>query len=497
MILNAGPITVHYENGFLRTLSAGSRELLRMIYFAFRDPNWDTAPIRISNERIERQDDTFQIEYDWFVNDLEMQAQGYIRIKGESDGSIEVQFRAEALRTFQRNRVGLCILHPIVATTGQPCQITSPDGTQITSRFPEFISPHQPFLNIQTMTWETAFGDTLRLDFSGDVFETEDQRNWTDASFKTYSTPLTIPIPATVQTGTIIEQAVRFQPIKLADQTVSVVENRVDADVPTTKLRIGLGHRIDGLLLLGEEARRLKKLDLSHLRADVFFAHPKWSDYLENAWLDAQLLNVPLELALFFEKGTKNQLPDFLAFLSTESISVQSLSLFNSINQTTSDTLLTEVVPFFRDTLPDIRIGGGTNANFAEFNRNPFRYDLVDFVTFSANPQAHAIDDQTIMENATAHFDVVRSAKKLAGDKPVHVSPITLLPRFNPALPANRFGYTPLTDERQNTKFAAEWTRISLQMLRKAGAESVTYFETHGPRGVLNNEALMAVLADR
>jgi len=38
----------------------------------------------------------------------------------------------------------------------------------------------------------------------------EDQRNWTDASFKTYSTPLRLPYPAPVAAGTVIEQTVRL-----------------------------------------------------------------------------------------------------------------------------------------------------------------------------------------------------------------------------------------------------------------------------------------------
>ena len=31
--------------------------------------------------------------------------------------------------------------------------------------------------------------------FNGETFEMEDQRNWTDASFKTYCTPLSLPYP--------------------------------------------------------------------------------------------------------------------------------------------------------------------------------------------------------------------------------------------------------------------------------------------------------------
>mgnify|MGYP006195238293 CR=1 FL=1 len=43
---------------------------------------------------------------------------------------------------------------------------------------------------------------------NGDVFEMEDQRNWTDASYKTYVRPLALPWPYTLEAGTELEQAV-------------------------------------------------------------------------------------------------------------------------------------------------------------------------------------------------------------------------------------------------------------------------------------------------
>ncbi len=51
-----------------------------------------------------------------------------------------------------------------------------------------------------------AFG--ARVEFEGEVFEMEDQRNWTDASFKTYCTPLEIPYPVEVTKGTKISQKI-------------------------------------------------------------------------------------------------------------------------------------------------------------------------------------------------------------------------------------------------------------------------------------------------
>jgi hypothetical protein len=48
----------------------------------------------------------------------------------------------------------------------------------------------------------------VQLAFYGDIFETEDQRNWSDSSYKTYSTPLHLPFPALVMEGETMQQQV-------------------------------------------------------------------------------------------------------------------------------------------------------------------------------------------------------------------------------------------------------------------------------------------------
>ena len=97
----------------------------------------------------------------------------------------------EALSTLRKNRIGFCILHPM-ACAGLPCTISHVDGSVERGAFPTYISPHQPFVEFDAITHEMP-GLTAELRLSGDTFEMEDQRNWTDASFKTYSTPLRLP----------------------------------------------------------------------------------------------------------------------------------------------------------------------------------------------------------------------------------------------------------------------------------------------------------------
>jgi hypothetical protein len=73
------------------------------------------------------------------------------------------------------------------------------------------------------------------------------------------------------------------------------------------------------------------------------------------------------------------------------------------------------------------------------------------------------------------------------------VSPITLKPRFNPNAtgpePEPDSGELPSqVDARQMSLFGAGWTVGSLKYLAEAAVHSATYFETTGPRGVMETE---------
>ena len=123
-----------------------------------------------------------------------------------------------ARSTFLRNRIGFCVLHPIHECAGAACQIEHVDGTIETTRFPHYIAPQAlvdgiihpvyPFADLRAMAHEVQPGVWADVRFEGESFEMEDQRNWTDASFKTYGTPLRLPFPAEVASGTRITQSV-------------------------------------------------------------------------------------------------------------------------------------------------------------------------------------------------------------------------------------------------------------------------------------------------
>lgn len=483
--LQAGPIRVRYENGFLRYLSLGDSEIVRMIYFAIRDHNWLTAALTLSDEVVEKTAGSFRIQYAWATNDLGIQMAGKVTILGESNGTITVDWSGKAFNTFLKNRVGLCVLHPIEGVLGQAAELTGPDGYVTHGHFPTNISPHQPFLTIQSMRWRPASGTTWQLDFEGDVFETEDQRNWTDASFKTYSTPLIQPFPVTLQAGNEFHQRVVFSRSKTAIPAAEATT--LSREIPTpTRPRIGVGQRTDGPTLTDVEATLLKQLNLSHLRADVFFGYADWQVLLTNAITDAKLLMVPLELAVFFGKEPTKELRLLHDFLRNKNADVNTMLLYHANTLTTSTGLLQMLVPLLRAEWPGLSIGGGTDDNFAELNRHPFNFSLVDFVVYSVNPQVHAFDDLTLQENIAGQVETVLSARQLSGGKPIHISPVTLRLRFTTLDGAATERLNTPVDPRQTTEFGVDWTRQSIRALAQAGVESITYYQSHGPAGLVD-----------
>ncbi|MFD1141707.1 hypothetical protein ACFQ4C_11340 [Larkinella insperata] len=492
-ILRAGPLTMLYERGFLRYIRLGDHEVLRLLYHAVRDHNWATASHVIEDEVVEQRDDSFHIRYACVCRNETIHLRWQCEITGDPDGTIQFNIDGEALTTFQRNRAGFCILHPIPECAGQPCTLTHPDGSQSVAPFPETISPHQPFFNIREMQWPTVNGGAAVLWFVGDVFETEDQRNWTDASYKTYCTPLAKPFPVTLKPGDKIQQSVELRLVN-PDSTPGISDSKPSETIvslgsstlPLPVIGVGANHET----LTGSAVQWLQEANFHHLRVDVNFQQLDWADTFRKAVDDAVLLNAKLELVLIFNQLANYELYTFLK-QPVDPALIDSVLIVSNFAKSTPATLINEVVPPLRQAFPNARIGAGTNVFFVAVNRETPPLDAVDFVAYAISPQAHAVDNLTLTENTTAQADTVRDARRWIPD--VHVSPVTLRPRFNPDATGNdaesATNQMPFsTDPRQMSLFGAAWTLASLKNLIQAGARSLTYYETLGEQGMLQGD---------
>ena len=413
----------------------------------------------------------------------------------EIDGEqvrLNYTFAGQAETEFTKNRVGFCVLHP-AECGGSPVEAEHVDGTRVQSSFPRDIAPHQPFLNLRSLTHHPHPGLTARVSLRGDTFEMEDQRNWTDASFKTYCTPLGRPFPVTLRAGEAVRQEIelfvtgldRRRKVALSEAgapQLVVAPDEISQRFPE------LGFGATGLpeLESAPSAHRLAALRPAFLRVDLRASQPDCVVQLLAAASEARVAGAGLEVAMHFAPDNAahelRALADAVAQTHTGA-EIHRWLVFSTAEKSTSARTLSVARQALASIAPAAAFFGGTDAYFAELNRCRPPLADCDGVTFSINPQVHAGDDLSMLETLPAQGEVVRNARRFSGHKPVIVSPVTLRPRFNPNATGHvSTGTQPVSpgDPRQRTFFGAFWTLGSFTHLAGAGAAAITYFKTAG-----------------
>jgi D-apionolactonase len=469
--LKAGEVSCYYEAGNLRYIKWGSTELIRMIYSAVRDEHWDTVPMIISNEKITERADGFSITYHAAYRSGMIDYVAEIKIEGYIN-SISFNMKGEALSSFKKNRIGLCVLHPLEECMEKKAQIMQPDGSMIASYFPKLISPHQPFKNIREIQWSTATGVTIKIRFEGDIFETEDQRNWTDASYKTYGTPLDIPFPADVERGEKMHQVITLNSAALASgaSLVSPAFSEERIRFPDTGFSLE-----PGTMPLDKEALTLfRGVPILHYQVSLELFEEGWKDDLKVAAIEAEMLQTRLQLVCTVDHNFEMQLEALMLSLEDIHQLISSLLPINYHQGMTTVELSDYTYRKLKASFPLIAVGYGTNGNFAELNRNRPPENNFDFVRFSLYPQAHANDNRTIIENLESHLHNIATMKSFANSRQLHVSVSFDNPRSR------------VPDERQQSVFAAYWQLMCLQGL--AEADSITFCSLSGLRGLFKND---------
>lgn len=488
LLIRAGKYSMVYERGAIRSIKKGETEIVRMVYAAVRDKNWGTIEPHITNEVFDIRQNSFDIRFEAYYYYKEVHFRAAYQFTGKADGAISFSMKGQAFSDFLRNRIGFCVLIPIEHYEELPCQITHSDETHETVNFPGIISPHQPFRDIRQMRWALDCCK-VRVDFKGEVFEGEDQRNWSDASYKIYSTPLDLPFPVRVRNGQVFSQSVTFTLEHQFDNETFISEPgfRFAADcltaIPLPKT---------GILAPQTEERfypkyidLMRALNLSHYRIDLRFDNPRRMQLLRLNIEEIREIGIQAQLALHFTDKIEDELADFLAFYAKEPFAVSQVLVFDAHTRMSPDSLIDAVAPRLRRAIPEAKIGAGTDAYLAELNRNRPTTDNFDLITYAACPQVHAFDNQTIVENMQGLGYTVSSARRIF-NKPVCINALTLRQRFNVVATTpeetDRFD---TTDPRQATLFGAAWLLGCLKYATETGAESLTVMSAVGRDGIL------------
>ena len=498
--LQAGPLTMTFdtETAFLRKIRFGQREVLRAVYVAVRDRHWRTVPPRISRLLYERRAAEFVLEFDVECREREIAFVWRGRLEGSAEGTLTYNMDGKALSAFLRNRIGFCVLHPILECAGQPCAVERTDASRIAGTFPDRISPHQPFKEIRAITHEVVPGLHAEVRCEGDTFEMEDQRNWTDASFKTYCNPLDLPFPVRVEAGTRISQRVTLRlhgspETKLPARCIESPTIRVTAtaEPPVRLSDIGLGAGSCAEPPGDSQILRLRALNLSHLRADLQPSAPDFADHLRRCHELADRIGVPLEAALHLSERTEVELAAVAGEIRLLKARVARWLVLHRREKSTSAQSVQQARRILSETAPQASFCGGTDGYFVEVNRIRPPLSALDEVCYSLVPQVHAFDNNTLIENLVAQSWTAHNAREICASLPVVISPVTLRSRKHQDLSEADGGKQKLpagVDTRQMSLFGAGWTLGSLKYLSESGIRSVTYFEALGWRGVMETE---------
>ncbi|MDO8544390.1 MAG: hypothetical protein Q7S40_28445 [Opitutaceae bacterium] len=471
--LRAGPLQLRFEPALLwaRYWTCHHVEVLRAVYLAVRDTRWNTPQPRVRWRRSEIHPDRFTLKLKARYGGRRPFFEWDLRLDGSADGRVVYAARGVALDTFRTNRTGFSVLHPAEAA-GRRCRIEHADGTSENGAFPREISPHQPFFDVRAIKHSPAPGMRVEVRMHGETFEMEDQRNWTDASFKTYCRPLQRTWPFVVRRGATIKQRieVRVSERRIRHRAVpSAVDCFLTLDRKLTRMPALGALRREGAPLSTIAANLLRTAGIKHLRVDLDTTSAACLAQWTSAAADAVKVGADVALEVVLKVGANERPLENLArhIAATQPPSATRWVILDRETKVTSGAVFGRVATLWARHRINGLLGGGVGGEFVDLNRSCPLEAASEFVCFGVDAQVHAFDETSILETLSTYPTVIARARRLSGGLPVAVSPV----RFG--MP--RTGKPQRDDPRQRTTFGGVWMLASLAALARGKANSATF----------------------
>ncbi|RUV22766.1 hypothetical protein [Mesorhizobium sp. M7A.F.Ca.MR.245.00.0.0] len=505
--LRAGALSADFVNGNLRTISHGGTEVLRAVAYIVRDRDWGTYELNLTDLIIDQAADAFSVSYSASCLAPDGTRLGFrATIKGSADGRLVFEVSALPESDFETNRCGFCILHPIADLAGSPVKVEHTDGSVEATKLPELIDPWQPFKDIRAITHQVRPGVTAECRMEGDTFEMEDQRNWSDASYKTYVRPLALPWPYVLPAGQTLRQTIS---LRIAGEGKAPA-----AAVASEPVRVELGEAGPtlpdvGVVIYPEDVEtalaNLSTLTTLGPQQLLFHYDPTRGHGLDALRAFARLANAhaaatTLECVVVCAGDLDAEMSGVADLVRQAGLKLSAIAVSPSVDRQSTPPgstwpdcpPLEDVYAAARRAFPDIRLGGGMFSYFTELNRKRVPADQLDFITHCTCPIVHAADDLSIMQSLEALPFITRSARAMIfGAKPYRIGPSTIAMRQNPygsATKPNPEGQRvamAASDPRHTGQFAAAWTIGYAARVAPAGLEQLTLSSFTGPFGVL------------
>lgn len=505
-LLKAGALEATFDQGGLRWIKWNGLEILRAVTFLVRTPGWGTPAPRITALEITEQTDHFAVRYDAHYGEPEKGVLARISLEGTADGRLHALADITAEAPFSTNRTGLVILHPLVGFAGTEVEVEHASSGSRNPVIPLRISPGQPLMDIRAITHSPRGGLHVSTRMEGDIFEMEDHRNWSDASFKTYSRPIGLPYPYLLQPGEPARQAV------VVTVTDDGSAGSASDPIPLPRLEEQVMPAYSLPLDRPEDA--VETLRFASTLAELAPASvllrfdPSRGDNLDSIGDVAKLLQqtgASLELTVLLsgddQKAAAAVLKELAEAFDRNGVTVARIAAFAKIDEQSFQPdeprplhlREDELASMLSEIFPASLRGGGTPAFFTEFNRKRPNPALADYLTFATTPVVHAADDASVTETLESLPHILNSARELAQGRPLAVGPVGIGARLNPYgpgpvdnAPDERAGMA-ARDPRQRGLFAAAWHVGYLARIAHWNVERFAFGASTGPFGLVSS----------
>ncbi|MFB2564372.1 hypothetical protein [Rhizobium sp. IMFF44] len=510
--LTSGRLDVDFKDGNLRSIRYDGVEVLRAVSYLIRDRDWGTCAPDIDDLQIEQHHDGFFVSYlARCAGPENTELTIDVRITAQVDEALIFEATALSTTGFETNRCGFCILHPIVGVAGTSVSVEHVDGSRENTHFPDLIEPWQPFKEMRAITHSVTSNVTAECRMEGDTFEMEDQRNWSDASYKTYVRPLALPWPYRIPAGEPMRQRII---LSIGDMRRATAAPAMVADGRpiTLSLRETSGTMpAIGLVITPEEAEatlaareRLAEIALQellfHFDPDAGHGIDALKSFAAIAALHAG--RSTLEIALPCRKAPLTEAQQIATLMHDAGFKPDAIAVSPSVDRQSTPPgskwpecpPLEEVYAAAHVAFPDMRIGGGMLSYFTELNRKRVPAETLGFITHCTNPIVHAADDLSVMQTLEALPFITRSVRAIYGDKPYRIGPSTIPMRQNPY--GSRTMDNPHgariamanTDPRHNARFGEAFAWGYAARVLDAALECLTLSALTGSFGLIAGE---------
>ena len=464
-----GDFTFDLARAAVRNVRYKNVQIIDLLYTAIRPWDWSTLDPDEHSEDVKVTGDVCVITIkDLFASALDARTE----ITISSDNKFTVAYVLRGLADYSVNRWGICFclnsadwMGSNVKSQGNEYQLPAAISSQ---RVVDGVTQGL-FPAANQMHFVAPDNRSIKVTSTGKVLEAEDQRNWTDSTYKIYSGSLSEPRPFVASAGSLWSQSVTFEinsPSAQLSDGSKIIVKEIDS-LPS----IGLQFNTDPLLPLDALNTALFLLDIDHIRIneESLTAQKIISASTNGLIVEAALLSSHSGDNLHREIDHLNkQIPAGSRIL----IQREGREI-TEVDDLPKNQSLSSFIP-------------GTDAYLVDLHRN--KYQFGESISYSMVPTVHSTDTETIFKTLYTQRESIQFVQEFLAPQ-VLVSPITFSTRGNPETGHAR-------DQRinfANPKMAlqirtiggAAWTLGSIFALASAGAYSGTWHELFGEFGII------------